>query len=443
MDERTLAIVLAAGKGTRMRSRIPKVMHPVAGLPMVAHVLRSVERAGVGSAALVVPEGSDWAEAFADRAGIFVQDPPRGTADAVLAAKRAVTDAHEAILVLFADNPLIRPETIARLAERVRGGADVAVLGFEAGDPTGYGRLLRDDAGQVVAIREERDASDAERAVTLCNSGLMAIRGGAPFEALSDIGSDNAKAEFYLTDLIEIGAARGFSMVLETVPEDEVLGVNTRTQLAAAEAAFQARARAEAVERAFVTAPDTVHFSHDTAIGEDAVIEPYVVFGPGVAVGEGATVRAFSQLEGAILSPGAVVGPYARLRPGANVGPGARIGNFVEVKAATLGPDAKVNHLSYVGDAFVGAGANLGAGTITCNYDGEAKHRTTIGEGAFVGSNSALVAPVSVGARSYVGSGSVVTEDVPDEALAIGRGRQVNKPGRSPAAKTTHETKSG
>lgn len=435
MGTKTLAIVLAAGKGTRMRSPLPKVMHKVGGLPLVAHVLRAVADAKVDDVALVIGPHAAWADDFVDRAALCVQPQARGTADAVRAAAGVVSDEHEAVVVLFADNPLITGETIARMVAKVREGADIAVLGFEPPDPYGYGRIVQRADGAVEAIVEERDASEEERAIGLCNSGVMAIRTGAPFDAISLIGNDNAKGEFYLTDLIALGAERAFSMVLDTASFDEVMGINTRTQLSEAEAAFQARARAAAVESAHVLAPETVYFSHDTQIGADAVIEPYVVFAPGVTVEAGATVRAFSHLEGARVAAGAVVGPYARLRPGADVGEDARVGNFVELKAATLGPGAKVNHLSYVGDATVGAGANLGAGTITCNYDGLNKHRTVIGDWAFIGSNSALVAPVTVGERGYVGSGSVVTDDVPVDALAIGRGRQVNKEGRSPATK--------
>jgi bifunctional UDP-N-acetylglucosamine pyrophosphorylase/glucosamine-1-phosphate N-acetyltransferase len=318
------------------------------------------------------------------------------------------------------------------MLHRIHGGADIAVLAFEPDDPAGYGRVILDANGHVAAIREHRDASEAERAVRLCNSGIMAIRAGTPLAALEEIGADNAKGEFYLTDIVEIGRSRHFNMVWERAEADEVLGINDRAQLAAAEAAFQRRAREKALRTATLTAPETVFLSHDTVLGEDVLVEPNVVFGPGVSVGEGARIRAFSHLEGAAVSAGAVVGPFARLRPGTAIGRGARIGNFVEVKAATVASGAKVNHLAYIGDATVGAGANVGAGTITCNYDGRHKHLTEIGEGAFIGSNSALVAPVSIGERAYVGSGSVITEDVPADALAIARGRQVNKEHRSP-----------
>lgn len=432
-----LAIILAAGKGTRMRSTTPKVMHKVGGLAMVAHVLSAVRAAGINDIALVVGPDAAWASEYADQATRYIQDEPWGTAHAVLAARNALTSEHDAVIVLYADNPLIRPETIDLMVDRVQGGADIAILAFETDHPHGYGRVILNDNGLVAAIREEKDANEAERAIRLANSGIMAMRVGEPVQALSAIGSDNAKGEFYLTDLVAIGAERGFSMVLERAPFSEVMGVNDRAQLAAAEAEFQARARAAAAQRATVTAPDTVFFSHDTVIGDDAVIEPYVVFAEGVSVGEGAQIRSFSHLEGAVISPYAVIGPYARLRPTTTIGPGARVGNFVEVKNAVLGAGAKANHLAYVGDATVGAQANLGAGTITCNYDGTAKHRTDIGEGAFIGSNSALIAPVAVGERAYVGSGSVVTDDVPADALAIARTRQVNKQNRSPARRVS------
>jgi bifunctional UDP-N-acetylglucosamine pyrophosphorylase/glucosamine-1-phosphate N-acetyltransferase len=406
---------------------------------MLAHVLAAAREAGIGDVALVVGEGADWAPKAAPDADLYVQSTALGTAHAVLAAESAFRPHHEAVVVLYGDTPLVRPETIATAVARVLGGADVCVVAFEPDDPSGYGRLHLDPNGHVRAIREEREASEEERAVRLCNSGIMAIRSGAPTAALRDIEANNAKGEFYLTDLVALGAERGFNMVWMMAEAGEVLGVDDRVKLARAEGEFQRRARLKALETATLLAPETVHFSFDTVIGEDVMIEPNVVFGPGVAIGDGARIRAFSHLEGAVVSPGATVGPYARLRPGATIGPDAHIGNFVEVKNAAIASGAKVNHLSYIGDATVGARANIGAGTITCNYDGTFKHRTEIGEGAFIGSNSALVAPVSVGERAYVGSGSVITEDVPADALAIGRGRQVVKADRSPARRGGRE----
>ncbi|WP_226581885.1 bifunctional UDP-N-acetylglucosamine diphosphorylase/glucosamine-1-phosphate N-acetyltransferase GlmU [Acuticoccus sediminis] len=430
---RTLAVILAAGKGTRMRSGTPKVLHKVGGLPMVDHVLAAAKSAGVERAALVVGAGASWAtDRASDALSLHVQTEQMGTAHAVLAAREAFTDDIDAIVVLFGDNPLVTAATIDRMVDRVLGGADLAVLAFRTDAPTGYGRLLLDANGHVRAIREERDATEEERAITLCNSGVMAIRAGAPLDALQAIEANNAKGEYYLTDLVAIGAERGFNMVWEEAPLAEVMGVNDRAQLADAEAVFQQRARSRALETATLIAPETVFFSHDTVVGEDVTIEPNVVFGTGVAIGDGARIYAFTHLVDTVVSPGAAIGPFARSRGGTNVGPGAKIGNFVELKNAALATGVKISHLSYIGDAGVGAEANIGAGTITCNYDGVNKHRTEIGAGAFIGSNSALVAPVSIGEGAFVASGSVIVEDVPADALAIARGRQATKPDRSP-----------
>lgn len=440
MAGRSLAVVLGAGKGTRMRSERPKVMFEVGGLSMIGHVLAAIEGAGADAVALVVAPGATWPEAVRGRASVHVQDEQRGTAHAVLAARPAFAG-HDKVVVLFGDNPLIRPATVARMLARLD-AADVAVLAFAAERPDGYGRLILGADGTVEAIREERDASAEERAITLVNSGVMAI-GRRALPLLDAIGAENAKGEHYLTDIVAHARAAGLRVVRETAPAAEVMGVNDRAQLAAAEAEFQRRARTVALETATLLAPETVFFSHDTVVGTDVLIEQNVVFGPGVRIEDGATVRAFCHLEGAVVGRGAVVGPFARLRRGAVIGANARVGNFVELKAATLGAGAKVNHLSYVGDATVGAGANIGAGTITCNYDGVDKHRTVIGEGAFIGSNSALVAPVTVGAHAFVGSGSVITDDVPDDALALGRARQVVKERRSPVARAVPANKEG
>ncbi len=437
MGGRTLAIILAAGQGTRMRSKLPKVMHPVGGLAMVEHVLAAAREAGVDDTALVVAPGATWPDAVLARnagASAFTQEAQNGTADAVLAARGAFEGPDVgAVVVLFGDNPLITGGTIARVLGAVADGADVAVLGFETAEPYGYGRILRDGDGQVVAIREEKDATDEERLVTLCNSGVMAIRAGAPLQGLDEIGNDNAKGEFYLTDIVAIGRENGWRMVCQEADFAEVMGVNDRAQLAVAEAEFQRRARARVMEGATLQAPETVFFSYDTVIGDDVTIEPNVVFGLGVSVGDGCRVKAFTHLENTRLESDVMVGPFARSRGGASLASGVRIGNFVELKNAQLEAGAKVSHLTYLGDASVGAGANIGAGTITCNYDGANKHRTEIGAGAFIGSNSALVAPVVIGDHAFVGSGSVITDDVPADALAIARGRQATKPGRSPA----------
>ncbi|MEW5421789.1 bifunctional UDP-N-acetylglucosamine diphosphorylase/glucosamine-1-phosphate N-acetyltransferase GlmU [Amorphus sp. 3PC139-8] len=436
-DRSSLAIILAAGEGTRMRSRTPKVLHQIADRPMIGHVLDTCKRADVGERAVVVGHGAERVRSaiadFDPQTEIYEQTERLGTAHAVLAAAPVISEDLHDIVILYGDVPLVRAETISRLRAGLSAGADIVVLGFHASDPTGYGRLLL-EGDRLVAIREERDATDEERAISLCNSGMLAVRGAHLMALLSAIGNDNAKGEYYLTDAIEIANARGLTVAVEITGEDELLGVNDRAQLAAAEAAFQRRMRARTLASGVtLQAPETVTFSADTEIGADSMVEPNVVFGPGVTLGEGVRVRAFSHLEGVRIEPDVTVGPYARIRPGTTIASGARIGNFVEVKNADLGPGAKVNHLTYIGDASIGAGSNIGAGTITCNYDGRNKYRTIIGEGSFIGSNSSLVAPVTIGDQAYVGTGSVITEDVPSGALAIARGRQVNKPDRSPA----------
>ena len=431
-----LVVVLAAGEGTRMKSATPKVLHEVAGRPMLAHVLAQAIGAGGGAgdavAVVVGPQREDvaaCARASAPGAQTFVQAERRGTAHAVLAARAAIARGYDDVLVVFADTPLLRTESLAALRARIAQGAAVAARGFEARDPTGYGRLLL-EGGELVAIREQKDASAQELAVRACNAGIMALDGRRALELLDSVGCDNAQKEFYLTDCVQAARARGLSCAAVFVEEEEAMGVNDRVQLAAAEAAMQGRLREAAMRAgATMTAPETVFLSFDTKIGRDVLIEPHVVCGPGVEIADGATIHAFCHLQGARVAQGANVGPFARLRPGADLGPDAKVGNFVEIKAATLGAGAKVSHLSYIGDAQVGAQANVGAGVITCNYDGFGKFRTNIGEGAFVGSNSSLVAPVTVGAGAYVGSGSVVTQDVPPDSLAVARGRQVDKPG--------------
>jgi bifunctional UDP-N-acetylglucosamine pyrophosphorylase/glucosamine-1-phosphate N-acetyltransferase len=427
-----LSIVLAAGEGTRMRSSRPKVLHAIGGRPLIAHVLATVREIGGAAAVVVGPEQPAVVaavEQLVPDAEIFLQAERRGTAHAVLAARTALERGADDVLVVFADTPLIRPETLSRLRDALAQGAAVAVLGFRPADPTGYGRLIAED-GRLLAIREEKDASEAERAITLCNAGLMALAGEVALKLLGRIGDANAKREFYLTDAVAIARDMGLAAVALETGADEVLGVNTQGQLAEAEEVLQRRLRSAALEAGVtMVAPDTVRLSADTRLGRDVTVEPYVVFGPGVSVEEGATIRSFSHLEGARVGPGAIVGPFARLRPGASLGADVHIGNFVEVKAASIEAGAKANHLAYIGDARVGEGANVGAGTITCNYDGLAKHRTDIGKGAFIGSNSALVAPVKIGDGAYVGSGSVITKDVPADALAVERSRQEMKEG--------------
>lgn len=425
-----LAIVLAAGEGTRMKSSLPKVLHAIAGRSMVEHVLAAVGEAGAGRIAVVVgPDREDVAAAVrkaAPGAEIFVQTERLGTAHAVLAAREALArEAVDDVIVAFADTPLVDAAAFASLRAPLADGAAVAALGFEAADPHGYGRLVM-QGERLVAIREEKDASEEERRIRLCNAGLMAFSGAHALSLIESVGNENAKGEYYLTDVVGLAAARGLTTAVVRAPEELVQGVNDRVQLASAERAMQKRLRERAMrEGATLLDPDTVYFSFDTRLARDVIVEPNVFFAPGVSVEEGATIRAFSHLEAARVGPRAEVGPFARLRPGADLGRKSKVGNFVEVKKSTLGEGAKVNHLTYIGDAEIGAGANVGAGTITCNYDGFGKHRTLIGEGAFVGSNSSLVAPVSIGAGAYVGSGSVVTQDVPADALALARGRQI------------------
>ena len=414
-----------------MRSSRPKVLHPVGGRAMLAHVLEAART--LAPARTVVVTGAGGAEVAAAAraaepgAAVVEQAERLGTAHAVMQALPALEDFAGDVVVLYGDTPLLTAETLGALAAAP--GA-LSVLGFEAADPAGYGRLVLDADGALAAIVEHKDASEAERAIRLCNSGVMRIDAARLPGWLARVGAENAKGEYYLTDLVALARADGAATSVVRCDEAETLGVNARAELAAAEAAFQARARARVMaEGVTLIAPETVFLSADARIGRDVTIHPHVVIGPGVEIADGAEVRAFSHLEGARVGPGAAIGPYARLRPGAVIGEGAHVGNFVEVKNAELGAGAKANHLTYLGDAEVGPGANIGAGTITCNYDGVSKHRTEIGAGAFVGSNTALVAPVRIGAGATVGAGSTVTEDVPDDALAVARGRQETRPG--------------
>src|SRR5215475_3585338 len=422
-----LGIVLAAGEGTRMRSARPKVLHPIAGRPLVAHVLGAIADAGVTATAVVIGSGEEAVAAEVKRsapaAQCFVQKERRGTAHAVLAARAAIERGADDILVVYGDTPLIQPASLLRLRHALANGAAVAVLGFRAADASGYGRLIVAD-GELIAIREHADASTSERQAELANGGTMALAGKTALAILERIGNHNRKQEFYLTDAAEIARGMKLRAVAVEVEEDEMRGINTKKQLAEAEAVAQQRLRAAALDAGVtLVAPETVYLCPDTKFGRDVVVEPYVVFGEKVTVEDGAVIHSFSHITGAHIGKGASVGPFARLRPG------ARIGNFVEVKEAVVEAGAKANHLTYLGDASIGANANIGAGTITCNYDGAAKHRTEIGRDAFIGSNSALVAPVKIGQGAYVGSGSVITQDVPDDALALGRSRQVVKQG--------------
>ena len=429
-----LTIVLAAGKGTRMKSSLPKVMHKVAGRSMLGHVLALASTSGSSATAVVIGPGMDNVRAETSKlqltASVYVQHQQQGTADAVLAAREAIAAHTGDVIVLYADTPLIQPATIARLRAVLDQGAGVAVLGFEALDSAGYGRLLTDASGTLVAIREDKDATAAERQVRLCNSGVMAFRLPDLLGTLSAIGNANAKGEYYLTDAIEIARSKGARAAVVVCDEDEVLGVNARDQLSIAENLWQRRARAAIMANgATLIAPETVWLSYDTIIGQDVIVEPNVFFGPGVVVEDNVEIKANCHFEGARIGRGARIGPFARLRPGAALGEDTHIGNFVEVKNVTMGAGAKANHLAYLGDGSVGAGANIGAGTIFCNYDGFFKHKTEIGDGAFVGSNSSLVAPVKIGAGAYIGSGSVITKDVAAGSLALERSEQDERPG--------------
>jgi len=426
-----LAIVLAAGEGTRMRSARPKVLHPLAGHSLLAHVLGSIAEAGVTATAVVIGPGEEAVAAEVKRvspdADAFVQQERRGTAHAVLAARDAIARQAGDILVIYGDTPLVQPASLTRLRAAIADGAAVAVLGFRASDSTGYGRLIVDD-GALVAIREEADASASERKTALCNGGTMALAGKTAMAILERIGDRNRKREFYLTDAVEIARGMSLRATAVEVEEDEMRGINTKKQLAEAEAVAQQRLRQAALDAGVtLIAPETVYLCADTKFGSDVVVEPFVVFGEKVTVEDGAVIHSFSHIAGAHIGKSVSVGPFARLRSGTRLGDGARIGNFVEVKEAAIEAGAKANHLTYLGDASVGANANIGAGTITCNYDGAAKHRTEIARDAFIGSNSALVAPVKIGEGAYVGSGSVITHDVPKGALAIGRSRQIIK----------------
>jgi bifunctional UDP-N-acetylglucosamine pyrophosphorylase / glucosamine-1-phosphate N-acetyltransferase len=436
---RFAAIILAAGEGTRLKSARSKVLHTVAGQPMIRHVLDALQPLAPVAAVVVVGRDMDDVARTVTPAATAIQSPPRGTADAVRAARPALAERLAAgdidtVLVLFGDTPLLRSQTLGALLEarRQAPGAAVAVAGMRPADLGPYGRLVQDRDGGLVRIVEARDAGPEERAIGLCNGGIMAIDARHLFSLVDRIGNDNAKREFYLTDLVALARDEGLPCRVVELPAEEVLGVNTRAELAEAERLMQQRLRRRAMDGGVtLIAPETVFLAADTRLGRDVVIEPNVFFGPGVTVADRVTIRAFSHIEGAEIAEGASVGPFARLRPGTVLEADAHVGNFVEVKASRLGAGVKASHLSYLGDSEVGAGTNIGAGTITCNYDGFNKMRTTIGAHAFIGSHSALVAPVTVGDGAYVATGSIVTADVPADALTIARARQVDKPGRA------------
>jgi bifunctional UDP-N-acetylglucosamine pyrophosphorylase/glucosamine-1-phosphate N-acetyltransferase len=429
------AVILAAGKGTRMKSDLPKVLHPVAGRPMIGHVLAAAAALKPAKCVVVVGPDMDAVAAAAAPHPTAVQTERLGTADAVRTAQAALTDFRKGtVLILFGDTPLITADTLRRMLDARAAGASVVVLGFRPDDPAGYGRLLLDRVGALAAIVEDRDATEEQRAVDLCNGGVMAVDAAKLFSLIERVGKNNAKGEYYLTDIIGLAKADGLSCTVVEADADEVMGVDSRAALARAEAAWQkARRHLAMAEGATLLDPDSVWFSFDTALGRDVVIGPNVFFGPGVAVADNVKIHSFSHLDGVTVQESAVVGPFARLRPGAVIGRDAHVGNFVEIKNAVLGEGAKANHLSYIGDAEVGAQTNIGAGTITCNYDGYMKHRTVIGKSVFIGSNTAIVAPVTIGDGAVVGAGSTVVRDVPADSLTVARGEQVDRPGRASA----------
>jgi len=428
------AVILAAGKGERMKSPIPKVLHQVGGRALLDHAIDTA--LGLGCERVVVVAGGHAPEVAAHvlarlgEGALAIQDPPQGTGHAVLAAKPALAGFTGDIVVTYADVPLLRATSVQPLFDLLGQGADLAIQGFDAAEPAAYGRMILDGRGGLDRIVEARDATPEELLITACNSGVLAADCGLLLRLLERVDNRNTKGEYYLTSVVELARSEGLNVRVAMADEAELAGVNSQAELAAAESHFQARRRAELMAKGVtMTSPSTVHLAWDTQIDAGAVVEPYVVFGPGVSVEGGAMIRSFSHLEGAVVRSGAIVGPYARLRPGAEIGVAAHIGNFVEVKKVKVGAGAKANHLAYLGDGEVGAGANIGAGTIFCNYDGFDKFQTHVGEGAFIGSNSALVAPVIIGAGAYTGSGSVITRDVAPDALALGRAAQAEKPG--------------
>lgn len=427
-------IVLAAGEGTRMKSATPKVLHSVGGLPMLEHVLRSTKEFGAERTAVVIGPNVPMVESFLKERpspiDTYVQTERLGTGHATMSAAKFFVDGKNSNIVLFGDTPLIRPQTLDQIKSLLDDDADLVVQGFEPDSPTGYGRLLVED-GQLTAIREEKDASDAERKIGLCNAGAMGFGPGVLNRLLNSLTNENAQGEYYLTDCVELACAQGLTVRVVNGDAADAAGINSRAQLAAVEAIFQQRMRQQAMANGVtLMAPETVHFCYDTDLATDVTIEPNVVFGPKVTVKSGAVIKGFSHLEGAVIGEGAIIGPFARLRPGTELGAKTKVGNFVEIKGTKVEKGSKINHLSYVGDAHIAAGVNIGACTVTCNYDGFSKHRTTIGTDSFIGSGSLLVAPLEVGSNAYIATGSVITKDVPSGALAFGRAHQINKDGR-------------
>ncbi|GAA4741772.1 bifunctional UDP-N-acetylglucosamine diphosphorylase/glucosamine-1-phosphate N-acetyltransferase GlmU [Sphingomonas daechungensis] len=422
-------VILAAGQGTRMRSDTHKVLHPIAGKALLMHLLDSVDRLGAEKRVVVVGKGRDQVEKALVGRDVLIahQAEQKGTAHAVQQARDALSGYDGSVLILYGDTPFVEPDTLKRMLDRLDGqdGPGVVVLASTPDDPLNYGRIILGEGDCIAKMVEFKDATDDERAVRLCNSGMMAVRAADLFRWLDEVGNDNAAGEYYLPDVVNIAAAEGRDAVVIEGDPYETAGVNSRAELAHLELDWQRRRRERALQDgATLIDPESVWFAADTKLGRDVTVEPHVVFGPGVEIADGATIKAFSHIEGAIVATKAVIGPFARLRPGAKIGEKAKVGNFVEVKKAVLGPGAKANHLSYIGDADVGADANIGAGTITCNYDGFGKYSTVIGAGAFIGSNTALVAPVNVGEGAIIGAGSVITKDVAADSLAVERSDQ-------------------
>ena len=437
MDRSCLSIILAAGEGTRMKSSLPKVLHKIAGLPLVCHVVRQVQSIGKSDIAVVVGRGADEVSSavkeFSKTANIYLQKERLGTAHAVLSAREMLSKNYDDVLIVFGDTPLIEAKSLERARDELAHGADIVVMGFVTENPSGYGRLIEKD-GKLQAIVEEKDATTEQKKIKFCNGGVMALNGKLALSLLEQIKNENAKKEYYLTDIVKIGVSRELEVRAISIPFENVIGVNTRVELSEAEALWQKRkARELMLSGVTMLRPETVYFSYDTAIDGDVVIEPNVFFGLNVKVETGVIIHGFSHLEGAIVKAQSEIGPYARLRPGAILENSSKVGNFCEIKNAIIGEGAKVNHLTYIGDAVVGGHTNIGAGTITCNYDGFNKWKTIIGENAFIGSNSALVAPVEIGDGAYVASGSVITDQVPENSVAFGRARQINKEGRANA----------
>ena len=423
----TVAIILAAGQGTRMKSALPKPLHEVGGMPMLAWSLNAAQAVGATRIVTVLPPHSETTQEWLGDIEHVIQQAPRGTGHAVMAAKDALTDVSGVALIMFGDTPLITATTLSQLTSCIKNGADIAVLGFHAADPTGYGRFISSEDGHLSAIVEHKDANEAERQISFVNGGVMAVACPLIFDLLSAVSDDNANGEIYLTDIVHIANSRGHKVTTCETEEAEITGVNNRADLAKVENIIQARLRASAMDHGVtMRAPETVFLSANAVIEQDVIIEPHVVIGADAHIGEGSVIKSFSHIEGARLGPCCIIGPYARLRPGTIAEEGVKIGNFVETKNTHLAAGAKANHLTYLGDATIGEHANIGAGTITCNYDGTNKFKTLIGDGAFIGSNSALVAPVSIGAKAIVGAGSIITTDVPDNAIAIARGKQRN-----------------